>query len=49
MYSKKNVKSDEEFGQKMTPGTYILKAEDKGEILYSGNFLVIGRTEGDDD
>ncbi|SDJ54871.1 T9SS type A sorting domain-containing protein [Chryseobacterium jejuense] len=49
VYSKKNVKSDEEFGQKMIPGTYILKAEDKGEIVFSGNFLVIGRTGGDDD
>jgi hypothetical protein len=28
---------------------YILKAEDKGEIVFSGNFLVIGRTGGDDD
>ncbi len=49
VYSKKNVKSDEEFGQKMLPGTYILKAEDKGEIVFSGNFLVIGRTGGDED
>jgi len=49
VYSKKNVKSDEEFGQKMVPGNYILKAESKGEIVYSGNFLVLGRTGGDDD
>ena len=49
VYSKKNVKSDEEFGQKLVPGNYILKAESKGEIVYSGNFLVLGRTGGDDD
>ena len=49
VYSKKNVKSDEEFGQKMLPGNYILKAEYKGEIIYSGNFLVLGRTGGDND
>jgi hypothetical protein len=30
IYSKKNVKSDEEFGQRLTPGKYILKAEYKG-------------------
>ncbi len=50
IYTKKNVKSDEEFGQRLTPGTYILKAEAKGEMVYSGNFLVIGRAKaGDDD
>jgi len=49
IYNKKNVKSDEEFGQKLTPGNYILKAESKGETVYSGNFLVLGRTGGDDD
>lgn len=49
VYSKKNVKSDQEFGQKLVPGNYILKAESKGEIVYSGNFLVLGRTGGDND
>ncbi|PKF74577.1 T9SS type A sorting domain-containing protein [Chryseobacterium sp. PMSZPI] len=49
IYTKKNVKSDEEFGQRLAPGTYILKAESKGEIVYSGNFLVLGRVGGDDD
>ncbi|MDQ1855688.1 T9SS type A sorting domain-containing protein [Chryseobacterium sp. WLY505] len=49
VYSKKNVKSDEEFGQKMIPGNYILKAESKGEIVYSGNFLVLEPKGGDND
>ncbi|MET3538447.1 T9SS type A sorting domain-containing protein [Chryseobacterium limigenitum] len=51
VYNRKNVKSDEEFGQRLTPGNYVLKAEAKGEIVYSGNFLVIGKinNDGDDD
>ncbi|SEM17767.1 Por secretion system C-terminal sorting domain-containing protein [Chryseobacterium taichungense] len=51
IYSKKNVKSDEEFGQRLTPGNYVLKAESKGEIVYSGNYLVLGKVSenGDDD
>lgn len=51
VYSKKNVKSDEEFGQRLTPGNYVLKAESKGEIVYSGNYLVLGKVndDGDDD
>ncbi|WBX99014.1 T9SS type A sorting domain-containing protein [Chryseobacterium gambrini] len=51
IYSKKNVKSDEEFGQRLTPGNYILKAESKGEMVYSGNYLVLGKVsdDGDDD
>lgn len=49
IYSKQNVKSDEEFGQRLTPGKYVLKADYKGEKIYSGNFLVLGRVGGDDD
>ncbi|GAA4149680.1 hypothetical protein GCM10022217_01930 [Chryseobacterium ginsenosidimutans] len=51
VYSKKNVKSDEEFGQRLTPGNYILKAESKGEVIYSGNYLVLGKVsdDGEDD
>lgn len=50
IYTKKNVKSDEEFGQRLTPGNYILKAESKGQIVYSGNYLVIGKPPvGEDD
>ncbi|MBV8328068.1 T9SS type A sorting domain-containing protein [Chryseobacterium sp.] len=49
VYTKKNVKPDEEFGQRLTPGNYVLKAESKGEIVYSGNYLVLGRVGGDDD
>ncbi|PKF74559.1 T9SS type A sorting domain-containing protein [Chryseobacterium sp. PMSZPI] len=49
VYTKKNVKSDEEFGQKFSPGSYVLKAEHKGEKVYSGNFLVIGRSSGSDE
>lgn len=51
VYSKKNVKSDEEFGQRLTPGNYILKAESKGEVIYSGNYLVLGKINdnGEDD
>jgi hypothetical protein len=37
LYTAKNVKSDEEFGQKMLLELY-LKAESKGQIVYSGNF-----------
>lgn len=51
VYTKKNVKSDEEFGQRLTPGNYILKAESKGEAIFSGNYLVLGKVsdDGDDD
>ncbi|WP_415328967.1 T9SS type A sorting domain-containing protein [Chryseobacterium sp. MMS23-Vi53] len=51
VYSRKNVKSDEEFGQRLTPGNYVLKAESKGQIIYSGNYLVLGKVsaDGDDD
>ncbi|MDV7699426.1 T9SS type A sorting domain-containing protein [Chryseobacterium soli] len=51
VYSKKNVKSDEEFGQRLMPGNYILKAESKGEVIYSGNYLVLGKISdnGEDD
>ncbi|MCW3160202.1 T9SS type A sorting domain-containing protein [Chryseobacterium oryctis] len=51
VYNKKDVKSDEEFGQRLTPGNYVLKAESKGQIVYSGNFLVLGKVkaDGDDD
>ncbi|KAA0127360.1 T9SS type A sorting domain-containing protein [Chryseobacterium sp. SN22] len=51
VYSKKNVRSDEEFGQRLTPGGYILKAEAKGKTVYSGNYLVLGKVkdDGDDD
>ncbi|GEN72894.1 T9SS type A sorting domain-containing protein [Chryseobacterium lathyri] len=51
IYSKKNVKSDEEFGQRLTPGNYVLKAESKGEVIYSGNYLVLGKVtdDGEDD
>ncbi|WP_076443710.1 T9SS type A sorting domain-containing protein [Chryseobacterium sp. RU37D] len=48
VYSKKNVKSDEEFGQKLTAGNYVLKAEYKEEIVYRGNYLVLGGV-GDND
>ena len=49
VYSKKNVKSDEEFGERLAPGNYILKAEAKGERAYSGNFLVLGKVNGNGD
>ncbi|UWX60412.1 T9SS type A sorting domain-containing protein [Chryseobacterium oranimense] len=51
VYSKKNVKADEEFGQRLTPGNYVLKAEFKGQIIYTGNYLVLGKIsdDGDDD
>lgn len=51
VYSKKNVKSDEEFGQRLTPGNYVLKADAKGTTVFSGNYLVIGKVtnDGDDD
>lgn len=51
VYTKKNVKSDEEFGQRLTPGNYVLKAEANGKTVYSGNYLVLGKVndDGDDD
>lgn len=51
VYTKNNVKSDEEFGQRLTPGNYILKAESKGAVVFSGNYLVLGKVsdDGDDD
>jgi len=49
VYSKKNVKSDEEFGQKLNPGNYLLKAEFKGTVVYSGNYLVLGKISNDRD
>jgi hypothetical protein len=51
VYTKKNVKSDEEFGQRLTPGNYVLKAEANGKTVYSGNYLVLGKIndDGDDD
>lgn len=48
VYSKKNVKSDEEFGQRLTPGNYVLKADVKGTTVFSGNYLVIGKVTNDD-
>ena len=48
VYGKKNVKSDEEFGQRLTPGNYVLKADVKGTTVFSGNYLVIGKVTNDD-
>lgn len=49
VYTKKNLKSDEEFATNLTNGTYMLKVESNKEVVFTSVMMIGKKQKGEDD